>query len=407
MAGLGWGMKTPITLSLVFLCAAASVCAEDWPHWRGLTFNGISTEKNWNADWSAEAPRQAWTVRVGKGYSSFAVANGRVYTQGNTSNQDSMFCFDADSGRQLWKHTYAEPLAPRSYQGGTSATPVVDGPNVYTVAKSGLVHCLNATTGAVVWKKNVIAITGAKLPSWGIAGSPLIIGNGLFLNAGSMGTALDKRTGRLLWKSRGIATAGYSTPVPYRAGNTTALAFFSQKAAIGVNATTGTLLWQFPWKTSYDINAADLVVNGQDIFVSSGYGTGCALLRLTASSPRKIWQNKNLRAQFNSPVLIGGHLYGIDDNARRFTLKCVEWATGREKWRGDNISALMASDGKLICQGETGKLYLVAADSTRYRKLAETRVFREPSWTTPVLANGRIYCRGAAGTVVCLDVRAN
>lgn len=106
-------------------------------------------------------------------------------------------------------------------------------------------------------------------------------------------------------------------------------------------------------------------------------------------------------------MLIGGHLYGIDDNQRRFTLKCIELATGREKWKGDNISALMAAGDKLICQGETGELYVVAANATQYRKLAETKVFREPSWTTPVLANGRIYCRGAAGTVVCLDVRAN
>jgi len=400
-------MKTVLSASLVLVCVVGDALGEDWPRWRGPRLNGISTEKNWNANWSSDGPRQAWGARVGKGYSSFAVANNRVYTQGNTSNQDSIFCFDASTGRQLWKHTYAEPLAPRSYQGGTSATPVVDAGKVYTLAKSGLVHCLDAATGTVAWKLNVLTATNAKKPTWGVGSSPLILGNYLFLNAGSMGTALDKRTGRILWKSRGTATAGYSTPVPYRTGNTTALAMFSQKAVIGVNAASGALLWQFPWKTSYDINAADPVVNGQDIFVSSGYGSGGALLRLTSSGPRQVWKNKALRAQFNSPVLIGGHLYGIDDNQRRFTLKCIELATGREKWKGDNISALMAAGDKLICQGETGELYVVAANATQYRKLAETKVFREPSWTTPVLANGRIYCRGAAGTVVCLDVRAN
>ena len=103
-------------------------------------------------------------------------------------------------------------------------------------------------------------------------------------------------------------------------------------------------------------------------------------------------------------MLIGGHLYGIDDDARRFTLKCVELATGKVKWKGDNIAALMSADGKLICQGETGELYIVAADPSGYKKLAETKVFREPSWATPVLADGRIYTRGHKDTVVCVDV---
>ena len=100
-------------------------------------------------------------------------------------------------------------------------------------------------------------------------------------------------------------------------------------------------------------------------------------------------------------MLIGDHLYGIDGDARRFTLTCVELATGKVKWKGDNISALMAADGKLICQGETGQLYLVGADPSGYKKLAGMSVFREPSWATPVLANGRIYTRGHRGTVVC------
>jgi len=254
-------MKTVLSASLVLVCVVGDALGEDWPRWRGPRLNGISTEKNWNANWSSDGPRQAWDARVGKGYSSFAVANNRVYTQGNTSNQDSIFCFDASTGRQLWKHTYAEPLAPRSYQGGTSATPVVDAGKVYTLAKSGLVHCLDAATGTVAWKLNVLTATNAKKPTWGVGSSPLILGNYLFLNAGSM-------------------------------GNTTALAMFSQKAVIGVNAASGALLWQFPWKTSYDINAADPVVNGQDIFVSSGYGSGGALLRLTGSGPRQVWKTR-------------------------------------------------------------------------------------------------------------------
>tara|TARA_A100001037_G_C15135521_1_gene630922 strand:- start:1673 stop:2878 length:1206 start_codon:yes stop_codon:yes gene_type:complete len=393
-----------LPLGLALAVMGVDVRAEDWPRWRGPNLNGISGEKGWSSNWSAAGPRVLWKANVGLGNSSFVVASGRAYTQGNKNNQDIIYCFDAASGRELWKHSYPEDKGARAYQGGTNATPTVDGQAVYTVSKSGLVHCLDAAKGTVSWKANVLQLVGSKPPSWGIGSSPLVLGNLLILNAGPSGVALDKRTGRLVWGNRGSDLAGYATPTPYRTGNAIALAIFNQNGAVGVNAANGQVLWKYPWKTRYDVNAADLIISGQTLFLSSGYGTGAALVQFTANGFKSVWQHKDLRAQFNTPVLINGHLYGIDDNARRFTLKCVELATGRVKWKGDNISAVTAADGKLICQGETGELFIVAADPSAYKKLAEARPFRTVSWATPVLANGRIYCRGGDGQVVCLDV---
>jgi len=275
---------------------------------------------------------------------------------------------------------------------------------VYAVSKSGWAHCLEAATGKHKWRVNVLRAVGAKMPQWGIGSSPLVLGKLLLFNAGASGAALNKGTGALVWKSPAGKKAGYSTPVPYRTDSSYAVALFTGTEAVGVNAANGQFYWRYPWETRYDVNAADIIISGRAIFISSGYGRGCSLLRFTNDGLKPVYENKNLRAQYNSPVLIGGHLYGIDDDARRFTLKCVELATGKVKWKGDNIAALMSADGKLICQGETGELYIVAADPSGYKKLAETKVFREPSWATPVLADGRIYTRGHKGTVVCVDV---
>ena len=397
-------MKTiaPV-LAALFALSVFNTAAADWPRWRGPTLNGISTEKGWNANW-ATPPKVLWRANVGLGYSSFAVAGGRVYTQGNSGNQDTIFCFDAATGKEIWKHSYAEDKGARYHQGGTNTTPAVDGGAVYTVSKSGWAYCLDAATGKEKWKVNVLRAIGAKMPEWGLGSSPLVLGKLVILNAGATGTALNKDTGAVVWKSAGNKKAGYASAVPYRTGNSWGVAIFSGTEAVGVNASNGQVFWRYPWKTKYDVNSADLIISGQTIFLTSGYNRGCTLLRFTGSGLKPVYENKALRAQQNSPVLIGGHLYGIDGDARRFTLKCVELATGKVKWKGDNIAALMAADGKLICQGETGQLYLVAADPAGYKKLAETSVFREPSWSTPVLANGRIYTRGHRGTVVCVDV---
>src|SRR5690349_19957749 len=130
--------------SIALALSVGPAIAADWPNFRGPTHDGISKETGWTAAWPANGPKPLWKAKVGMGFSSIVVAAGRAYTQGNTSDVDTIFCFDANTGASVWKHSYAAPLDAKYYEGGTSATPTVDGDQVYTVSKRGIIHCLGA-----------------------------------------------------------------------------------------------------------------------------------------------------------------------------------------------------------------------------------------------------------------------
>ena len=384
-----------------------SLHADDWPQWRGPKHNGISTEKAWKADWAGKAPQTLWKANVGIGFPSFSIANGRVFTTGNAENTDTIFCFDAATGKVIWKHAYPADLGDKYYEGGTSATPVVDGAQVFHLSKWGEVFCIEAATGKVLWSKNMQKETGANIPDWGFAGSPLVHGEMLLLNIGSAGLALDKTSGKILWKSE-AENAGYSTPVLMKRGTDDLVLLGSGKSIVAVNAQSGKKAWEFGWATRYGVNAADPIINGDLIFISSGYNKGCAVLKVDSATPDVVWQSKELKNQLGSSVLLDGHLYGFDgDNTNsRAPLKCLEFASGSKKWEENTISpgALMMADGKLIVLTGKGELIIAKASPQKFDVISRAQVLSGKCWSAPVLANGRIYVRNSTGDVVCLDV---
>jgi outer membrane protein assembly factor BamB len=161
--------------------------------------------------------------------------------------------------------------------------------------------------------------------------------------------------------------------------------------------------------TKWDINAADPILIGDKLFIST-FDRGCALLQLTPGEPKSVWENKNMANHFNSCVYLNGHFYGIDGNTDQpdKDLRCLDGRTGEVKWKhkGFGLGSLLAADGKLIVLGERGELVVAEASPDAFKPLARAQVLGGKCWTTPVLANGRLYCRNAQGDLVCLDVRA-
>lgn len=393
-------MKIASCLALSALSLVAAPAA-DWPNYRGPNHDGISKESGWTTEWPANGPKILWKAKVGMGFSGVVVANGQAYTQGNASDQDTIFCFDANTGDSKWKHTYAAPLDAKYYEGGTSATPTVDGDKVYTISKRGILHCLNAADGKVVWTKNLQEELGAKIPEWGFATSFLIQGDLALLNFGSAGTALDKKTGKVVWSS-GPEESGYATPVPFDASGERAVLLAAKRDVIAVKVKDGKELWRFPWKTQYDVNAAAPILSGSKVFISSGYNRGAGVFDVSKNPAEKVWENKNLRNHMASSVLWEGHLYGVDENQ----LRCVVFDTGEVKWT-DKVSGkgtLSMADGKLLVLSERGELLVANPSPAGFKPIVRAQVVGGKCWTAPTLANGKIYVRTGPGDLVCVDV---
>ena len=145
--------------------------AEDWYRWRGPNLNGISSEQDWLAEWPAEGPTISWKASVGIGFSSVSVSKGRLYTVGNEDNTETVYCLDASTGKQIWKHSYTCPLDDRFFEGGPTSTPTIDGENLFTLSRQGDLFCLNATTGMIQWARNIVKQDGMPVPGWGFGAS--------------------------------------------------------------------------------------------------------------------------------------------------------------------------------------------------------------------------------------------
>ncbi|MFC1738418.1 PQQ-binding-like beta-propeller repeat protein [Planctomycetota bacterium] len=387
--------------------------AADWPNWRGPNYNGISSEKDWDPLKVKDGVQPLWQASVGIGFSTFSVSDGLVYTMGNTGKKgvdesehaDVVYCFDAETGKEIWKHSYPQRLDPKYYEGGTLASPTVSGGKVYTISKDGKAFCLDAKTGQQIWYKTLLEDLGIKRTTWGQAGSPLVIDNIVIYNVGVKGVALNKDDGSVIWEN-GKTPGGYATAVPFMMDGKKCIVLCGFSEIIGLVAATGEELWRFPWKTENDVNAADPIIMGDMVFISSGYGHGCVLLKIKGNNVTEVWQNKNMRNKMNGSMLWKEYIYGVDEGGE---LKCLDYKTGELVWaqKGFGQGSLMLADGKLIVMAENGNLVIADATPDGYKVISQAIVLSGKCWSVPVLANGRIYVRNSAGDVVCLDVSAD
>jgi len=390
------------------LLAAGAARADDWPAFRGPNGDGVSAETGWKTTWSQAGPKIAWKKNVGVGASSIVVVGEKVITMGNRDNRDVVSCLNAEDGKVIWEFDYASTFSKRNFEGGTTSTPTVDGEFVYTLSYNGQLHCIRLADGKRVWRKNVVREFGGRPPRWKYAGSPTVEADLLILDIGGRGNstiALDKTSGKKVWGS-GSDGAGYATPVGFHQGKTRGVLVFKATALVAVRVADGRELWRVPWRTAYDVNASSPTALADSFFVSSGYGGGRgALYSLAGGRPRRVWLNGDIKTKMNSCVIREGYVYGISEKGGK--LMCMSLKNGKTAWSqsGFGYGTLMIAGDKIVALSERGELVIAEASAKGFQVAARAKVLGGRCWVSPVLANGRIYCKNNKGSLVCVDVR--
>jgi len=390
----------------LLLCCCASVRGDDWPQWRGPNRNGISDETGWLVQWP---PVENWRVDVGEGYSGVTVKDGRVYTMGWSSSEDTVLCLDAATGTQIWDHVYS--IGSVQYS-GTRCTPTIDGDCVYTCSHRGHFYCLDRVTGAVLWDKKLSEAN--RNGSWGYASSPLVEGDLIILCVASgKGTAIDKNPPHdIVWSNPSTKTAQYSSPIAFTWNSQRLVALTSRDGLEVMNPLNGSILWSYSWPDGYLISDP-ILYDGNKLFVTTAYGRGGAQIQLNeGGTTTKLWSNYSLDIHVGLPVLVGDYMYGFDGkvNGDR-NLRCIDARDGSTEWSqkltGFGAGTVTAADGKIIVLGEGGQLTVINASPTGYDAEGRTPIDAggDPEWwTVPTLADGNIYVRSHDGTLVSYRV---
>jgi outer membrane protein assembly factor BamB len=384
---------------------------EDWPQWRGPHRDGLSAEKNLLKSWPQGGPPLVWKAAgAGEGYSSFAVADGRIFTLGARGNREYVVAFDAASGRRLWEAAHGSRFT-NDRGDGPRSTPTVDGARLYVFGASGDLTSLDAASGKIAWTVNVIRDFGGRNITWGFSESPLVSGDRIIVSPGGSGAgivAVNKANGKLLWKSAGD-TAGYSSAVLHEVGGVRQAIVFTGQRALGVDINDGRVLWSYDRVANRVANIATPIARGNRVFLSSDYGTGAALLELTPSggaiAVREVYFTRDMRNHHASSVLIGDYLYGFSSAI----LTAMKFDTGEVAWRDRSVGkgSLVFADDRLYLFSERGVAALVEATPTGYREHGRFSLETGslPTWTHPVVANGKLLLRDQ-DTVYAYDVRS-
>jgi outer membrane protein assembly factor BamB len=391
-----------ITESAPVAPAAPAASGAAWAEFRGPARDGRYRGAPLRTAWPDEGLAPAWKQPVGGGYASFAVARGRAFTIEQRGRQEVVAAYDVASGRELWQHGWDAEF--REFMGGDGprATPTWAGGFVYALGATGELRCLEDATGRLVWRKDILADNGAVNLPWGMAASPLVVGETLVVLPGGPGgrsvVAYDRRTGARVWSALDDKQA-YVSPMLVTLAGVPQLLVVSARRLVGLSPDGGALLWEHPWVTDNDINASQPLLLGDDrVFVSASYGHGAAVVQVTRDGDRfavrEIWQNTRMKNRFGSSVLHEGHIYGLDESI----LACVDAATGELRWKGGRYGygQVLLADGHLIVLAEDGDLALVRATPAGHQELARFSAIEGKTWNSPAMAGGRLLVRNLA-----------
>ncbi len=373
---------------------AAAKTGTGWSGFRGPDRDGVVRGVKIKTDWTISPPVELWRRPIGPGWSSFAVDGGFLYTQEQRGEDEIVACYHASTGKPVWKHRDAARFWESNAGAGPRATPTLSNGRVYTLGATGIVNALNARDGAVVWSRNAASDTGANRPTWGFAGSPLVVDDAVVVAASGKLVAYDLATGKPRWFGP-AGGASYSSPQLLTIDGVRQVLLVSAVGATGVALADGTLLWQHQWKGYPIVQPAVMADGGILISVSNDSGTRrLAVARgQSAWTVEERWTSKGLKPYFNDFVVHRGHAFGFDGSI----LACIDLADGKRAWKGGRYGqgqlVLLPDQDLLLVLSEEGELALVKATSGQFTELARRPAIEGKTWNHPVLAGDVLLVR--------------
>lgn len=377
-----------------------------WPRFHGPNGDNLSTDTGLLKEWPEEGPERLWTTTgIGEGFSGVALSGGKIFTAGNVDDKTVVTAMDLD-GKILWQADCGKAWAED--HAGSRSTPTIDGNLVFFENPYGVIYCLNANNGKEIWNVPILEKFGSKNLHWGLAESLLVDGNHvLCLPGGPQASvvALNKKTGDTVWiaESADGDLAGYATASLIECEGLRIVLTMTSKALIGVDADRGHLLFRFPHKTNYDVNATTPIYHNGQIFITSGYGTtGSVMLQLhvdgTAASVEKLWGSRELDNHHGGVILLDGFVYGAAHQFNNSKWICLDWETGKVQYaeRGVGKGSLTYADGMLYTWSEQRNVGLVQATPDGHPVVSRFRTPsgpEGPTWAHPVVCGGRLYLR--------------
>jgi outer membrane protein assembly factor BamB len=365
-----------------------------WTNFRGPQRDGRYEEMEVLTAWPAQGPPLLWKQPVGIGYASFVVADGRAYTIEQRRGKETAAAYDVGTGREVWTQSWNAEYKDSTGDGPRS-TPTWDDGRLYALGATGELRCLDAKTGAVIWGKNILTENQASNLPWAMAASPLVVDDKVIVLPGGTSNnsvvAYNKMTGAPVWKSQSDRQAYVSPMLVTLAGRRQVLVV-SASRVFGLEPGNGSLLWSYDWGTDMGINVSQpIIVDNNRFFISSGYGKGAALVEVSGSGTRTIWENVSMKNKFNSSVLYQGFVYGLDEGI----LTCVDVNTGERKWKGGRYGygQVILASGHLIISSDTGDLVLVRATPDQHSEVARFSALQGQTWNYPAIAGGRLLVR--------------
>ncbi|MBA3973581.1 MAG: polyvinylalcohol dehydrogenase [Candidatus Solibacter sp.] len=393
--------------------------AADWPQFRGPGRDGISRETGLLRRWPAKGPRVLWTVPVAQGYAGAAIVAGRVYHHDydEAASDWRVHCRQLTTGKEIWRFTERRSIRPN--HGITRTVPAVDGRYVFSLDPKCVFHCIDARTGKELWRKNLVTDYKSAIPPWYNGQCPLVERDRVVIATGGAAimAAFDKATGKEIWRTPnpGRLLLSHASVTTALMGGVRQYIYGTLNGPLGVSASDGKLLWEFPRKFNVAVAPSPVAVDGERVFMTASYDAGSVMVRVRPAGgvfraePVFDMKKNEWNSEVHTPIVHGGHLFAVGKK-KRGLFTCLAF-DGRTVWDSDGkasfeLGSFMLADNMFfVLEGKTGILRLIEANTTQYKELAQAQVLGgHDVWAPMALSAGKLVLRDMS-RMVCIDVR--